>query len=313
MTRSGSTVLVYGEALADLVPEDAGPSRYQALLGGSGFNTALTLARCGSPVSFCAALSRDALGRRFRSRLEEEGVDLSRAVDREAPTPLAIVAPLGGNGVASYHFHLAGTALDAPPVLPEQLTGFAHLHLTSFGATVGPSGERALELMRAARVAGLSISYDLNIRPPALPGREETLELIEERVALCDLVKLSTEDVALVLGAGYEASFARWFDAGRLVLLTEGERGARLMRARKDVVQGYARCDLLVDTIGAGDALMGAFLAALAQAGELGPGLRNLSDTTAAAAMAYAARVAAETCGRRGCDPPRLVPEGPTR
>lgn len=309
---SGQSVLVYGEALADLVPEDAGASRYQALLGGSGFNTALTLARCGAPVSFCAALSRDTLGRRFRARLEQEGIDLGCAAEREAPTPLAIVAPLGGDGVASYHFHLAGTALDAPPALPAEFAGFAHLHLTSFGATVGRSGERALALMRAARTAGLSISYDLNIRPPALPELAETRRLLDERIALCDLVKLSTEDAAWIFGAGYEAGFADWLGTGALVLVSEGERGARLLRSGVADISGHASCPELVDTIGAGDALMGAFLAALAQAGQLGPGLRNLSDAMAAAAMAYAARVAAGTCGRRGCDPPRLVAELPS-
>ncbi|WP_181832863.1 PfkB family carbohydrate kinase [Bosea caraganae] len=306
-------VLVYGEALADLVPEDAGAARYEALLGGSGFNTALTLARCGAPVSYCATLSHDALGRRFRARLEQDGIDLRFLAESDKPTPLAVVAPLGTDGAARYHFHLARTTLDEPPPLPASFDGIAHLHLTSFGATVGASGERALELMRAARAAGLSLSYDLNIRPPALPGPEEILRLIEERVTLCDLVKLSIEDAEQVFGAGYETVVARWLSEGRaLVLLTEGDHGAHLVRARGERVRGYAPVTELVDTIGAGDAFMGGFLASVARAGELGPALRSLSDEAAASAMDVAARVAAETCGRRGCDPPRLTPELPS-
>lgn len=307
---SGQGVLVYGEALADLVPEDDRLNRYQALLGGSGFNTALTLARCGAPVSYCTTLSRDALGRRFRARLEEEGIDLGLAAGSEAPTPLAVVAPLGADGAARYHFHLAGTALDAPPALPASLDGFAHLHLTSFGATVGPSGERALLLMRAARAAGLSISYDLNIRPPALPAPDEARKLIAERVALCDLVKLSAEDAESAFGAGYESAFERWFDEGRaLVLLTRGGEGAELHLATGPTFSVPAPDIRIVDTIGAGDAFMGAFLASLSRNGCLGQALRVAPEAAAISAMSFAARVAAETCAMRGCDPPRLLPE----
>jgi fructokinase len=106
--------------------------------------------------------------------------------------------------------------------------------------------------------------------------------------------------------------FARWFDEGRaLVLLTDGERGADLIRANGQKVRGFAPVAKLVDTIGAGDAFMGALLASVARAGELGAGLRGLSDEAAASAMDFASRVAAETCGRRGCDPPRCMPAPP--
>ncbi len=303
-------VLVYGEALADLLPEDGEASRYEALPGGSGFNTALTLARCGAPVAYCATLSRDALGRRLRSELEREGVDLRFLAASEAPTPLAVVAPLRPDGAARYHFHLAGTAQDEPPPLPNSFAGFDHLHLTSFGATVGPSGERALVLMRAARAAGLSISYDLNIRPPALPGLERTFALIEERVALCDLVKLSEEDRDRLLGAGYGSAVERWFAHGcSLVLLTRGETGAELFRNGGGTVAAAAPAPGIVDTIGAGDAFMGALLAWLRRNDGLGRRLRDVPEDHADAAMRFAAQVAAEICAVRGCDPPRRLPE----
>lgn len=307
---AGGGVLVYGEALADLVPENTSLSRYEALLGGSGFNTALTLARCGAPVSYCATLSRDALGQRFRARLEEEGVDLRFAAESEAPTPLAMVAPLGADGAARYHFHLAGTALDEPPPLPASLDGIAHLHVTSFGATVGASGERALALMRLARAAGLGISYDLNVRLPALPELEATRRLIDERVALCDLVKLSSDDGVDAFDIGYDEVFARWHEQGLpLILQTGGDEGADLLRAGGDMLSAFVPAAEIIDTIGAGDAFMGAFLASLLQNGGLGRALRALPDGIAASAMDFAARIAAETCEQRGCDPPRLRPE----
>ncbi len=305
-------VLVFGEALADLVPEDGRGERYQCVLGGSGFNTALALARCGTSVAYCATLSRDVTGRRFQARLVAEAIDRRFIAESDAPTPLAVVAPLGADGGARYHFHLAGTALAEPPPLPRSLTGFGHLHVTSFGATVGPSGDAALTLLRHARSAGLSTSYDVNIRTPALPDREAALAAIEQRMALSDLIRLSTDDADWLYPGGYVAPLRRWFDRGvSAILLTEGDRGAALERPGSETVRGFVPVAELVDTIGAGDSFIGAFLASLAQAGELGASLRGLSDGAAASAMGFAAEVAAETCGRRGCDPPRLTPKPP--
>lgn len=301
---SGAGVLVWGEALADLIPEDAGATRYEAALGGSGFNTALSLARCGAATMLAARLSKDALGRGFARRLREEGI-ASPWPDSEAPTPLALVEPLAGDGQADYRFHLAGTALDAPPPGDTPLA-FAHLHLTSFAATVGASGAGALALARQAHAAGASLSYDLNIRPPALPEREATLALVRERASLCGLVKLSAEDAGWL--AGSVAESLAMFD-GSLVLVTDGARGATLHGLADGPVSAVPPEVIVTDTIGAGDALMGGFLAALSAEGALGGPLRGVPRETACCALAFAVRVAALTCTMRGCDPPRLVPE----
>lgn len=307
MSRQG--VLVFGEALCDLVPDNADATSYAAMLGGSGFNTALALARCGARVSYCAMLSTDAIGRRFRARLDEEGVELRFAGESAAPSALAIIAPLGPDGVARYHFHLAGTALAEAPPQPDAFDGLAHLHVTSFGATAGASGAAALALMRRASAAGLSLSYDLNIRPLALPRPEETREAIAERVALCDLVKLSDEDGRLAFGVRVEDAMSRWLAQGLpLLAVTAGEAGAELRRSGVEALKAVAPATRVVDTIGAGDAFMAALLAFLARNDGLGDALRSLPDPLAVDALDFACRFAALTCAVRGSDPPRCDP-----
>jgi sugar/nucleoside kinase (ribokinase family) len=62
----------------------------------------------------------------------------------------------------------------------------------------------------------------------------------------------------------------------------------------------------VVDTIGAGDSWIGAFLCALHERNALSrAGAAALSDDALRAAMAFASRVAALTCTRKGADPPR--------
>ena len=77
-----SEVLVFGEALIDLVPDLSGDSpSFQPLLGGSPYNVAIGLARLGGQVSFLGRLSSDPNGEIQYQRLATEGVGLS-AVQR---------------------------------------------------------------------------------------------------------------------------------------------------------------------------------------------------------------------------------------
>ncbi len=305
MTTGG--FLVYGEALADLVPTEAEAARYDAILGGSGFNTALGLARFGARVALCASLSSDRLGRRFRSRLDEEAIDARWISETDAATPLAVVEPMGPDGVAAYRFHLAGTAFAHPAGAPETLAGFAHLHVTSFAAVAGQSGEVALGLMRQARREGVSVSYDINIRAQALPPLPEARRAIEDRVALCDLVKASTEDMSWLCDGDVRRGVERWRDLGAgALLVTDGAQGARFMGPSGAELAAPAYPVAVVDTIGAGDAFIAAFLGRLADHGPLSPErFRALDERAARDALEAASAFAAATCAVRGCDPPR--------
>lgn len=305
---TGKGVLVYGEALVDIVPGRAGRKR-EAVLGGSGFNTALALARCGAPVAYNVSLSRDGFGQFFLRRLTEEGIDQRFVGSSDAPTPSATVTSLDADGAATYRFSLNGTAFDAAPPAPENLDEFAHLHITSFGATLGTSGQAALALMRRAREAGLSISYDLNIRPAVLPALPEAHHAIDERAALSDLLKCSTDDARTLHGSEFGYPLARWLAHGdRLLLVTDGEKGGYLLPFRREPMVFPALAQEVVDTIGAGDSFMGAFLASLWRNDGLGPVLKDLPNELCAAALGFAVVVAAENCAQQGCNPPRLDP-----
>lgn len=305
MTSKG--VLVYGEALVDIVPGRAGHER-EAVLGGSGFNTALALVRCGAPVAYNVSLSQDEFGQLFLKRLTEEGIDQRFVGVCDAPTPSA-TASLDADGAATYRFSLSGTAFDTAPPAPADLDDFAHLHVTSFGATIGTSGQAALALMRRAREAGLSVSYDPNVRPAVLPALPEARHAIEERAALCDLLKCSTDDARTLHGAEFGHPLARWLAHGdRLLLVTDGEKGGYLLPFRREPMVFPALAQEVIDTIGAGDSFIGAFLASLWRNGGLGPVLKNLPNELCAAALGFAVVVAAENCAQRGCNPPRLDP-----
>lgn len=302
-------ILVTGEAIGDFIPRDAEGRRYEAVLGGSGFNTALAIARAGGKVAYAAALSTDALGLRFREALAAEGIAADLIRDSERRTAVAIVSPLKPDGVPEFGLHLDGSAEDEPEAIPHLCPpGTLHLHATSFAALRGTAGSRMPALMRSARESGASVSYDINIRASVLPERDEATRPIEARIALAHIAKASRDDLAwLYPNEAPDAIAAGWRALGaKLVLISEGGDGCRAYAA-EGMIQVTAPAVEIADTVGAGDCLMGTFLAELADSGDLGVGLAALSLARIEAALRIACEAAADCCTRPGCDPPRRV------
>lgn len=298
-------VVVAGEAVVDLV-EGAARS-YVAHAGGSPANVAVGLARLGTPVALLARLSRDPFGVLLREHLQDAGVDLALAVDAPEPTTLA-VASLTPEGVAAYGFWVEGTAdwqwtdAELPVRLPD---GVRALHTGSMALEVEPGASRLVALLERARGTAL-LSYDPNVRLARRGDRTAGLAAVERVVALADVVKVSSEDVAWLLpGMPLREVLARWRALGpALVVVTDGPQGALA-----DGPAGLLHVDApqvdVIDTVGAGDAFTAALLASLDD--------RDLLDRTAleratpevvTAVLERAARAASLTCTRPGADPP---------
>jgi fructokinase len=294
-------ILVIGETILDMAPADG--ARYQPALGGSAYNTARALGALGADVLFASAASRDEWGARFRAALMEQNVDCKLLRESEKPMPLALVSPESAQGPA-FTLYLAGTAHEdalAPHALP---AGVSHLHASSFHACVAPTGASVLALMRQAK-GRASISFDPNVRPGVLPPRVEAVALIEERVALADIVKASAQDMDwLYPGLDPRDAMEAWSRRGpRLAILTQGRDGATAFTAGARV-HVPAPAVAVIDTVGAGDAFTGALLAEMARAGALGPGAPPIGPADLRRWLAFAAAAAAWTCARRGAQAP---------
>jgi fructokinase len=298
-------VAVMGEALIDFTADGDDARIYHALAGGSGFNTALGLARLDVPTAFCGSLSSDAQGARLARDLADEGVDTCCVLTSARPSPIVLVQPGGGDAPPHYSLHLAGTALDDAPDAWSLPPGTIHVHATSFASTIGAGGRAAMATLAAAR-SFASASFDPNIRSAILPDRATTTALIAERVACSDIVKVSAEDLGLLAPGDDPAQIAAsWLGLGpRLVVLTRaGEGASAFFGARRfDVAAPSVK---VRDTIGAGDSFMAALLASLWDEQRLGPDAQEFREQDIAHWMAFAVRAAARTCTREGADPPR--------
>ena len=302
-------ILVGGEALVDLVL--GGGDEVGAHLGGGPFNCARTLGRLEQPVAYLGRVSSDRFGARLREQLEADGVSLEAVVATEDPTTLAL-AELDAEGVATYRFYRDGTSAagltveDALAVLPD---GVEMIHTGTLGLIFEPTAT-AIEAVVERIAETALVMIDLNCRPSAITDPEGYRARLDRLLPRCDVVKASDADLEYLDPGRPDVEAARALRSlgPAVVLLTRGGRGATVVSADGEVEVAAPRVEV-ADTIGAGDAFGGGFLAWWRREG------LAVADLGRADALVEATRfaclVAARTCERPGASPPRLAELSP--
>ncbi|MFC4590008.1 carbohydrate kinase family protein [Sphaerisporangium corydalis] len=303
-----SQVAVLGECVADaFVAENPGHGELtlRVLPGGGPANTAVGLARLGTPTRFLGRISGDAFGALSRRRLDDSGADLTGCVAAAETSTLA-VATVGDDGRAAYSFHSEGAAdwqWSADELTLGRLGEAACLHSGSLALVRAP-GAAHIEDLLAAAAPRLTVSIDPNVRA-ALVDPAVYRARMPRWCALADVVRLSDDDLAHIHpGEGIGQVCDTWHAAGvRLVVVTRGPEGAVVSvdGERAEVPAPRAR---VVDTVGAGDSFTAGLLHRLHAEGALGGRLDALDLAQAVRAATFAARVAALTCSVAGADPP---------
>jgi len=306
-------LMICGEALLDVFQGDETRTgmALDANVGGSPFNLAVGLARLGQPAAFFSAISTGFAGERLMRTLVAEGVDTQAVARITAPTTLSLIG-LDAQGVPSYAFYGEGCAdrlvtADDLKRVPSELT---LVNLGSYATVVEPvaSTQRALiERERARGTRGALIAYDPNIRLNVEPDLARWRDQLDWMLPRTHLLKVSDEDLGLLLpGLAIDEFAARALAAGvKLVVVTRGAKGAVGWNAAGRVAIDPVPVNV-VDTVGAGDTFQAALITWLAEHGALNA--RALGELTLAPfgdALAFAARAAAITCSRRGADMPR--------
>ncbi|PPS73835.1 MULTISPECIES: carbohydrate kinase family protein [Streptomyces] len=315
-------ITVLGECVADAFTEPA-PARNELALrvlpGGGPANTAVALARLGTPARFLARLSGDVFGRLFRAHLAASGVDLSHAVEAVEPSTLA-VAELDAQGQAAFSFHAQATAdwqWTTAELAGVDLADTACVHTGSL-ALVREPGAAVVEDFLATAAPRATISIDPNVRP-LLVHPDVYRARLAHWCGLADVLRLSEDDLDLLLpGTPPEQACDTWHAAGtRLVVITRGADGA-LASLDGERVRVPAVATPVVDTVGAGDSFTAGLLHHLGTHGLLGGRLTELTLADVEAACLFAVRVAALTCSVAGPNPPwqdqltQLTPDAPT-
>jgi len=289
-------VVVVGDLMVDVVARMSAPlaygsdtpARVASRPGGSGANVAAWLAVAGAPVTLVARAGDDEPGRHAIGLLRGHGVTSAVAFAADAATGTCVVLVAPGGERTMLPDAGANAALSAADLPARAFAAGAHLHVAGYTLLRdGPPREAALEALRRARGAGMTISLDPSSSAPvAAFGPERFLAL----AGPVDLLLPNRDEAAALTGAADPGDAAQALAAhAREVVVTLGAGGALWTDGRALLsAAAAAPHDAVADTTGAGDAFTAGFLAAWL-AGD--PPHRALAAGNALAARALARQV----------------------
>ena len=303
-------IVAIGEVLIDLTQkgvDENGVAQYAANPGGAPANLAVAAARLGAKTAFVGKVGRDAFGSSLRAVLEANDVDTQGLLeDGKEHTTLAVVS-VDKTGERSFSFYRNPSAdvnLRAEELPEKLLKDTRVLHFGSVSLTAEPARSATLYAARAARENGCLVSYDPNYRASLWNSQEEAVREMKNALPLCDILKISDEELPLLTGTTDPAQgSAILAQLGiRLIFITLGANGA-FFRLGEQTGSVPGIPVKVGDTNGAGDTFFGAALSKLVK-----EDLNTLTLPRLTQIAAFANKAASITTSRHGAIPamPRL-------
>lgn len=266
-------IIAIGECLVDFVCRRADGKLYmEGNPGGAPVNVLAMAAKLGLRTSVVSKVGRDDFGDFLSGHVKDAGVGTEYLLQSaDYPTTLAIVQ-LDAGGNRSFTFYRDRTAdvmLRTEELPLEEIRRARILHFGSVSLTCEPSRSATFAAAKAAREAGVCVSYDPNLRTLLWEDLQTAQKIILAGLELADLVKVSDEELLFLTGAntvesGMEQLFQQY--PMRLLAVTMGPKGC-VCRTEAGSFSAYTFDTPCVDTTGAGDAFWGAALGWILQNG----------------------------------------------
>ncbi|CAH2065688.1 unnamed protein product [Thlaspi arvense] len=274
-TQDSPSVVCFGEMLIDFVPTTSGLSladapAFKKAPGGAPANVAVGIARLGGSSAFIGKVGEDEFGYMLANILKDNNVNSDgMRFDPGARTALAFVT-LTSEGEREFMFYrnpsadmlLQESELDLDLIKKAKI-----FHYGSISLITEPCKSAHLAAAKAAKEAGVILSYDPNLRLPLWPSADNAREEILSIWDTADIIKISEEEIEFLTKGEdpYDDTVVRklFHPEMKLLIVTEGPEGCRYYT--KDFsgrVHGL-RVEV-VDTTGAGDAFVAGILSQLA-------------------------------------------------
>jgi 2-dehydro-3-deoxygluconokinase len=285
-------VVSLGEPLYEFseIPGESG--RYLQGFGGDTMNCAIAATRQGAKAGYITRLGDDEFGRQFLQLWRAEGLDISGVgIDPQAHTAVYFITHGPDGHVFSYLRKGSAASRMRPADLPLDLIRKAKFfHTSGISQAISDSAcDTVFAALEAARIAGVRIAYDSNLRLRLWPIARARA-VIRATIVLADYFLLSMEDAEALCGEKDADAILDWcHEAGaKVVALKLGAAGVvGSDSTRREKIAGHAvNC---VDATGAGDCFAGALLARMAAGDDFWDGLRYANAAAALATTGFGA------------------------
>jgi 2-dehydro-3-deoxygluconokinase len=202
-------VMTFGEAMIRLAPPDferlEQASTLKMSVGGSELTVAAGIARLGLSTGWVSRLPDNALGRMAQNKAREFGVDTRHVVwakgDRMGIYFVEYGASPRASGVLYDRAHSAISRVQPDEIdWDEVLQGARWFHTSGITPALSDSAAAVTErALRAAKKAGLTVSYDLNYRAK-LWSTDKARAVQSPYMELVDVLITTEEDTQKVFG-----------------------------------------------------------------------------------------------------------------
>lgn len=297
METAGRKIVGIGETVLDIVFRDGQPQA--AVPGGSVFNAMVSLGRTvgrvqpGVQLVMASQMGDDAVADMMTDFMRRNRLDTAWIQQDPGQSTVSLALLDAGRNARYEFFRDPGLPVFRTPQVPFRPDDI--LLFGSFFAVSPATGPQTRELVRAARAAGAIVYYDINFRKnhPAAP------ELIEENIALSDIVRGSDEDIEALYGSS-DAERVYREHISRLCphfICTRGARPAHVFSPGVQETFPVPVLERVVSTIGAGDNFNAGIVCALVRGGFTRERLGRFSAADWQQLVPTAMRFSAAVCG----------------
>lgn len=284
-------LLVFGEALTDFVR--SGESTWHSTAGGSCWNVARVASTLGIATGWAGAVSNDIFGNDIIERSRAARLDMRFLQTVDASPLIAMVY----QSTPPKYFFLGENSADLhfdEQKLPKGWKDACEIaHFGCISLVRQPLGKRLTGIAESLKSKGKKICFDPNYRQVMGPNY---VHLFEHMASLADFIKASDEDLAQIypkLSLAKAVSRVRSIAPKAAIICTRGADGI-VFHDQGDDLEIPAFKVNVADTVGAGDACIGGFLASI----------MNAPDHSPEQHLRFAAATAAITCTKSGAHAP---------
>ena len=279
-------LLGFGDCTMDISLDDG-----MMYPGGQALNAAVNARLCGAEAGFLGCLGSDAPAAHILRTLDAIGVDHSRCRIFPVPNEYWYYVRMDGDRVflPAEKLHKSPlTAAMRDMLAYEGLSAEDERYLDTFDVVHASDAGRVESLLPALAARRPKLSFDLSQRYRDGNSLRQVCKYAD--IVLLSYAGMAERDVAALLASACEAG-------AEVALATRGGDAAICFDGRNYRAQPCVPGTRITDTLGAGDAFIGAFLTRLF-ARDPGPGAEGSRDI--GEALVFAAHHAAKICDMEG-------------
>ncbi len=252
-------IVCYGEILLDTFVNKA-TGKVASFVGGAPFNVAYQAKKIGNQVLFVGNIGKDDAGKTILKFFSDNDLDTSGLhILKDKKTTISSVELDQGERSFTFQREDKTDAFFLDDSLDLISQGDV-IHVGSLMLSVIEGREFLRQILSYGKSQKKILSFDINYREDIFKNEEEAIKIYEEVYPQFDIVKFSKEELTLFTKIDDPYKAVEKLKKGpKLILVTLGKDGSfaycnnRIIKAKSIKVKA-------VDTTGAGDAFLGAFL-----------------------------------------------------